>query len=888
MTRVSGYREAEAAESKLDNNEGEAPGDATGVPAQRGKHGRFGIKVRLFAAFGGVAVLTVAAGAVAWLSYAYAERTFGDVAQKGVPAMSAAVGLQAESGWLSAAAPKLAGAESETKRQEIMAELDAHAATMAARVEDLQALDVSEQATAAIRESADKLRGNMNRLDAAVGKQLKAKARVDESIGKLDEAHAALLDELKPMIDSANTALITGTLKVSDESAEALNDLLERRVGDLRKLLSMRADVNRIMALLTEAQHVDIVPRLGAIEMNMEEPVARMREAMKVVPESQAGNQVRTPGELLISYAASDNTVMDMRRAALNGEEGAEKELDRAMGSAGSMHETLLTALAPMIEKVSDELVEGAEDLADENGERILALMDTEMATLRTYLEVQSLANHAAGLIATAANADNNDRLDVMQRQFEEDVRKIYAKLATLGGGTAVELDSRIAVLADLGQGDETVFSLRAAQLAAAQEAEDILADTRGVAASLANSVRGVVGQTRQRMEAGTDSVASAFAQGKIWLGAIVAASLLVAGLVAWLYVARSLGRRLDRLTHATQAVADGDMDAEIDTAGSDEIARMASALLVFRDGLAEAEAANRRASQERQRAQEARREDMLKLAESFESTVSAAVDKVSTAASGMHETAEGMAATAQQTSRQSKAAASATESASANVQTVASASEELAGSISEVSRQVGQSSKMAAEATERAQHTDETVRGLQQAAQKIGDVVKLIQDIAEQTNLLALNATIEAARAGEAGKGFAVVASEVKQLANQTAQATEEISEQIGGVQAATDEAAAAIGGIVQTINEINEISGTIAAAVEQQTAATEEIAQNAQRAASGAQDVGQNIAGVDQAAGETGQAAQEVLASAGELGKLSTTLRQEVDGFLAHVRAA
>jgi methyl-accepting chemotaxis protein len=179
-------------------------------------------------------------------------------------------------------------------------------------------------------------------------------------------------------------------------------------------------------------------------------------------------------------------------------------------------------------------------------------------------------------------------------------------------------------------------------------------------------------------------------------------------------------------------------------------------------------------------------------------------------------------------------------------------------------------------------------VQGLADASQKIGAVVALITDIANQTNLLALNATIEAARAGEAGKGFAVVAAEVKNLANQTAKATEEIGGQISGVQAATQEAVQAIQTIGKTIGEINGITATIAAAVEEQAAATKEIARNVEQAASGTQEVTSNITGVTHAANDTGTAASQVLASARELAQQSESLKKVVTAFLVNVKAA
>jgi methyl-accepting chemotaxis protein len=164
--------------------------------------------------------------------------------------------------------------------------------------------------------------------------------------------------------------------------------------------------------------------------------------------------------------------------------------------------------------------------------------------------------------------------------------------------------------------------------------------------------------------------------------------------------------------------------------------------------------------------------------------------------------------------------------------------------------------------------------------------VVELITSIADQTNLLALNATIEAARAGDAGKGFAVVAAEVKNLANQTAKATEEIGGQIGGIQASTKDAVGAIGEIGRIIGEINQTSSAIAAAVEEQGAATQEIARNVEQASKGTGEVATNVVEVTKAANETGQAAAQVLEAAGELSKQSEGLGKSIDDFLVELK--
>jgi methyl-accepting chemotaxis protein len=258
----------------------------------------------------------------------------------------------------------------------------------------------------------------------------------------------------------------------------------------------------------------------------------------------------------------------------------------------------------------------------------------------------------------------------------------------------------------------------------------------------------------------------------------------------------------------------------------------------------------------------------------------------VAGAAEHMRAMAQSMAASAEETSNQAAAVAAASEEASSNVQTVASAAEELSSSIQEITRQVEQSSSVSRQAVEEALATDETMRGLADSAERVGEVVGLIQEIASQTKLLALNATIESARAGDAGKGFAVVASEVKNLADQTAKATKQIAEQVSSIQKASQAAVGAIESIRRTIESANEASAAIASAVEQQGAATQEITRNVQEAATGTREVSSNISGVTDAAAQNAHTASDMLSATNTLSdkaKELDTLRAEIEAFMS-----
>ncbi len=839
--------------------------------SENSSRGTFGIKFKLQIAFGVVAIMTVVAAAVAIMSFSDTERGFARVQSREVPMMTDALRLSVASGEISAAAARFVSAKTSDDRKQIATQIATRSRDLDAILDRLRAGQGDSSGLSIAEPMAKRLKENLKALEAAISERTALSDRLDSRLDALHKVHAKISDKLTPIVDDSFFEVVTTAEDVGQSGDIMVRTLIQGGMQVMQAMVEVGAETNLVTGLLTAGALTSSPSILSMLEDRFTASARRAEKQLAKLP----------PGT---KFEPLKQRVRELSKLTDFKTRGGESEMER-LTKVFRAHEQLTNLLIGLIDDLNFDVVMQSEEAVKRSSKLVKDLVANQIAGLRNALEIAAQSHLLTSLISEAAIAKNTASLVPLQDRFKAASDLLIKASAKMPDK---ELKQTIADMLAFGQNGESVFALRAAEIEAAARADKTIDENVTIQRSLDRAVAVLVGEAEKSMQSGSAKLVEDLGRNRMLLMIVAAASLLVAGGIGVFYVQRRLVRRLTSIGDAMRRLSSGETDLTVPAAAdNDEIGEMARSLEVFRSGEIDRRTMAARQESE-QAAQRARGAAIERMIGEFRATVTSVITAVSDNVGRMETTARTLSSIAAEADNQARAASSSSEQTSSNVRSVAGATEELGASILEISDQAAQANSVVERATVIAQSADQLVGQLSSGASRIGDVIKLIRAIAEQTNLLALNATIEAARAGEAGRGFAVVASEVKTLASQTAKATEEISGQIGAIQGSTAQAVEAIRQITSVMGDISRFTSTIAASVEEQSASTQEIGRNVHEAATGARELAGNMATVTEAIEETNRSATHVLDASSALTAQAGTLQQAVDDFLDRVAAA
>ena len=713
-------------------------------------------------------------------------------------------------------------------------------------------------------------------------KQYRFGQRAENWIRTMAHEGKATAGREKTRISLSKLALIFGAITVGvlaiavvqvSDQMKAITQLAEQTrnhtIPETVRQNELALDAERLSRLAEAVLHAEGKTERTAAMQAAEETVVKFAyigDDALIAQANTVGEQIRQAGEAsgrAEELTADIDAVMSALDSLLN-------QIEDALTSMGGGTSTRLQRTldgSPLL-----SLEEMQEIRADLNS---MADFDNDSRLLMSTLRADK------NMLLRALSEESTDQIEAIRATLDDNRSRSLLLLQSMKGDRGIqELENSLGEFHAFYQVVERRIGIIAERERAREATQTAL--------KLLNEIRASLSADAASLATGSITNIAGLANSIIGLGNLVFWCLiLILGFLGYV-VHMWILRPMKKATSTLNALSEGNTAVRFKEAPLAEFVAIANSIEAFRSAMEERDRITVEKEEQERRSETEKQQAVGEMADALEESVRSIVHGVSGAVGDMEETAERMSKTAEETRNQAGAAAEASGEASSSVEGVAVSAEQLSASIREILEQVGHSSSIARRAASEATRTNETVEGLVEMAGRIGDVVAMITEIASKTNLLALNATIEAARAGEAGKGFAVVAGEVKNLANQTARATEDIVSQIEAIQYATTDAAGAIKGIGDTITEINEISTAIAVAMEQQDAATQEISRNAQLVSGRSNEVSGNITAVSKAAVDTGEAASLVLKSATALSHQSDELTRAVDRFLERIRTA